>query len=183
LKSVQGSYLCAFFIPLPAYMIISLVVAASDNNAIGKDGKMPWHLPNDLKHFKNVTWGLPVVMGRKTFDSLGKPLPGRKNIVITRTAGWKHDNAIGVKSIEDAMFLAKQMDVKELMVIGGGEIYKLLFEKAKRIYLTRVNAEFEADTFFPAIDEKLWQLISSDTYQTDEKNNYDHAFQLWERIK
>ncbi len=164
-------------------MIISLVVAASNNNAIGLDGKMPWHLPNDLKHFKNVTWGLPVVMGRKTFDSLGKPLPGRKNIVITRNAGWKNDNAIGVKTIEDALFLAKQMDVKELMVIGGGEIYKLLFEKAKRIYLTRVDAEFEADTFFPAVDEKQWQLVSNDIYKADDKNNYDYAFQTWERIK
>ncbi len=164
-------------------MIISLVVAASNNNAIGLDGKMPWHLPNDLKHFKNVTWGLPVVMGRKTFDSLGKPLPGRKNIVITRNTAWKNDNAIGVKTIEDALFLAKQMDVKELMVIGGGEIYKLLFEKAKRIYLTRVNAEFEADTFFPAVDEKQWQMISNDTYKADEKNNFDYAFQTWERIK
>lgn len=164
-------------------MIISLVVAASDNNAIGKDGKMPWHLPNDLKHFKNVTWGLPVVMGRKTFDSLGKPLPGRKNIVISRNSGWKNDNAIGVKSIEDALFLAKQMDVKELMVIGGGEIYKLLFEKARRIYLTRVEGEFEADTFFPAVDDKLWQLVSNDTYKADEKNNYNYAFQVWERIK
>lgn len=175
----QGTH----FLYLYSSMIISLVVAASTNNAIGKDGTMPWHLPNDLKHFKNVTWGLPVVMGRKTFDSLGKPLPGRKNIVITRQKGWKHESAVSVQSIEDALFLAKQMDVKEIMIIGGGEIYKLLFPKAKRIYLTRVEGEFDADTFFPAFEEKQWELISNDTHAADEKNNFNYAFQVWERVK
>ncbi|MBL7729640.1 MAG: dihydrofolate reductase, partial [Chitinophagaceae bacterium] len=103
-------------------MKISLVVAAASNNAIGKEGKMPWHLPNDMKHFKNVTWGMPVVMGRKTFESLGKPLTGRKNIVISRQPGWNAAGTIVVKSIEDALFVASQADVNEVMVIGGGEI-------------------------------------------------------------
>jgi dihydrofolate reductase len=110
-------------------MTISLIVAAASNNAIGKDGKMPWHLPADMKHFKNITWGLPVVMGRKTFESLGKLLPGRKNIVITRQPGWNAEGVVKVKNIEDALFVAKETDAKEVMVIGGGEIYNSLLKK------------------------------------------------------
>jgi dihydrofolate reductase len=163
-------------------MIISLVVAAATNNAIGKDGVMPWHLPNDLKHFKNVTWGMPVVMGRKTFDSLGKALAGRKNIVITRQPDWQADGAVAVKSVEDALFLAGETDAKEVMVIGGGEIYRTLFAKAGRIYLTRVEAEPDADTFFPAIDPTQWRLVSQKNHEADEKNAYNYSFQTWERI-
>lgn len=163
-------------------MTISFVVAAATNNGIGKDGKMPWHLPNDMKHFKNVTWGMPVVMGRKTFESLGKLLPGRKNIVITRQAGWKVEGTVAVKTIEDALFVAKQADANEVMVIGGGEIYKALFDKAKRIYLTRVEAAPEADTFFPALNPKEWHLMSQKDHEADEKNAYNYSFQVWERI-
>ena len=162
-------------------MIISFVVAAADNNAIGKDGKIPWHLPNDLKHFKNTTWGLPILMGRKTFDSLGKVLPGRKNIVLTKQQGWEAEGVVTVKSIDDALFVASQTDALELMVIGGGEIYKSLMEKAKRIYLTRIEAEPEADTFFPAINHKEWHLVSQKNYEADEKNQYNYSFQVWER--
>lgn len=163
-------------------MIISFVVAAATNNAIGKDGKLPWHLPNDMKHFKNVTWGMPVVMGRKTFESLGKALPGRKNIVITRQPGLNLAGTVTVQKIEDALFVAKQTDAKEVMVIGGGEIYKTLFDKAKRIYLTRVEAEPEADTFFPVLHPKEWHLVSQQIHEADEKNAYNYSFQLWERI-
>jgi dihydrofolate reductase len=163
-------------------MIISLVVAAATNNAIGKEGQMPWHLPNDMKHFKNVTWGMPVVMGRKTFESLGKALPGRKNIVITRQEGWTADNTVVVKSLEDALFVAGQTDALEVMVIGGGEIYQAYFDKAKRIYMTRVEATPEADTFFPAIDGKQWQLISQRNHEADEKNPFNYSFQQWERL-
>jgi dihydrofolate reductase len=163
-------------------MIISLVAAAASNNAIGKDGKMPWHLPSDMKHFKNVTWGMPVLMGRKTFESLGKVLVGRKNIVISRQPGWKQEGTVVVKTIEDGLFVAKETDAKEVMVIGGGEIYKTLFEKANRIYLTRVEAEPEADTFFPHIDPAHWYLVSQKNHEADEKNAYNHSFQVWERI-
>lgn len=163
-------------------MVISFVVAAATNNAIGKEGKMPWHLPNDLKHFKNITWGMPVLMGRKTFDSIGKVLPGRKNIVLTRQGGWDVEGTVGVKKIEDALFVAKQTDAKEVMVIGGGEIYKTLFDKATRIYLTRVEAEPEADTFFPAINPKEWWLVSQKNHEADEKNAYNYSFQVWERL-
>lgn len=162
-------------------MIISFVVAAANNNGIGKDGQLPWNLPNDLKHFKNVTWGMPVIMGRKTYESLGKPLTGRKNIVLTRQSGWKPDGVAVVNKIEDAIFLAKEADVREIMVIGGGEIFKTLFEKAGRIYLTRVDASPEADTFFPAIDPKQWHLASRKDHEADDKHAYNYSFQLWER--
>ena len=163
-------------------MIISLVVAAATNNAIGKEGNMPWHLPNDMKHFKNVTWGMPVIMGRKTFESLGKALPGRKNIVITRQAGWSADNTVVVQYLEDAVFVAGQTDANEVMVIGGGEIYKAYFDKAKRIYMTRVDGSPEADTSFPGIDGKQWQLISQRNHEADAKNAFNYSFQLWERV-
>lgn len=163
-------------------MTISLVVAAANNNAIGKDNRLLWHLPNDMKYFKNVTWGMPVVMGRKTFESLGKPLAGRKNIVLTKQAGWKSEGVVAVKEFKDALFLVKEMDVKEVMVIGGGEIYRSVFDKANRIHLTRVDAEFdEADTFFPAIDPQAWKLVSQKNYEADEKHAYNYSFQVWER--
>ena len=163
-------------------MTISIVVAAATNNAIGKEGKIPWHLPNDMKHFKNVTWGMPVIMGRKTFESLGKVLPGRKNIVISRQPGWEAEGTVTVKKIEDALFVAKATDAKEVMVIGGGEIYKTLFEKATRIYLTRVEAEPEADTFFPPLHPGDWNLVSQQIHEADEKNIFNYSFQLWERV-
>jgi dihydrofolate reductase len=163
-------------------MTISLIVAAATNNAIGKDGKLPWHLPNDMKHFKNITWGLPVIMGRKTFESLGKPLTGRKNIVVSRQPGWQMEGTVTVKNLDDALFLAKETDAKEVMVIGGGEIYKALFDKAKRIYITRVEAEPDADTFFPSVDLKIWRLISQKDYEADEKNSYNYSFQVWEKM-
>lgn len=163
-------------------MTISLIVAAASNNAIGKDGKMPWHLPNDMKHFKNITWGMPVVMGRKTFESLGKPLPGRKNIVISRQPAWKAEGVVVVKNMEDALFVAKQSDANEVMVIGGGEIYRAMMDKARRIYLTRVEAEPEADTFFPSIDPAQWYLVNQKNHEADEKNAFNHSFQVWERV-
>lgn len=162
-------------------MIISLIVAAAKNNAIGKNGRMPWHLSGDMKHFKNITWGMPVIMGRKTFESLGKPLPGRKNIVITRQPEWKAEGVVIVKNLNDALFVAKQTDAKEVFVIGGGEIYRLAFEKTKRIYLTRVNAEPEGDTFFPELNDKEWQLINQQDHEADDKNQYAYSFQVWER--
>jgi dihydrofolate reductase len=165
------------------YMMISLVVAAATNNAIGLKGKLPWHLPNDMKHFKNVTWGMPVIMGRKTFESLGKALAGRKNIVITRQPGWKEESIVTVKNMEDALFVARQTDAKEIMVIGGGEIYRAIFDRASRIYLTRVEASPEADTYFPVIDPGQWHLMSQKNHEADEKNAYNYSFQVWERYR
>ncbi|MFT3675373.1 MAG: dihydrofolate reductase [Chitinophagaceae bacterium] len=162
-------------------MTISLVVAAANNNVIGKDNQLLWRLPNDMRFFKNVTWGMPVVMGRKTFESLKEPLKGRKNIVLSRQR-LVGENVVVVNSLDDASFLVKQMDVKEMMVIGGGEIYKLAFEKAKRIYLTRVDAEPEGDTYFPVIDPKVWKLVSQQDHEADAQHAYNYSFQVWERI-
>ncbi|HEX2845291.1 MAG TPA: dihydrofolate reductase [Chitinophagaceae bacterium] len=162
-------------------MIITLVVAASRNNVIGKDNQLLWRLPNDTRYFKNVTWGMPVIMGRKTFESLGKPLGGRTNIVLTRNSGWKAPGVTTVKNLDDALFLAKEMDVKEVMVIGGGEIYKMAMAKAGRIHITRVEAELEGDAYFPEIDPLLWKLVSREDHPADEKHQYAYSFQVWER--
>lgn len=163
-------------------MIISLVVAASENNVIGKNNQLLWHLPKDMKFFKNVTWAMPVVMGRKTFESMGsKPLSGRKNIVITRKPGWKAEGVTVVNSIDEAIALAGQLNYKEIFVIGGGEIYKIIFEKANKIYMTRVHAELEGDTHFPVIEKSEWKLISNSDNPADEKHAFPFSFQLWER--
>lgn len=163
-------------------MIISLLVAAAENNAIGKNNQLLWHLPNDMKFFKNTTWGMPIIMGRKTFESIGsKPLAGRQNIVITRQKGWHAEGTIPAKDLETAIGITGQLDVKELFVIGGGEIYKLAIDKAYRIYLTRVHAKFDADVFFPVINENEWKLVSNQDQPADEKHAYAYSFQLWER--
>jgi dihydrofolate reductase len=164
-------------------MLLSAVVAASENNAIGKDNKLLWHLPNDLKFFKNITWAMPVLMGRKSFESINsKPLKGRFNIIITRQTDFSAEGVAVAKSIDDAIAIAQQHDYKELMILGGGEIYRLALPKTDRIYITRVHARFEdADAFFPAIDESEWELTSNEDFFKDEKHAYDYSFQVWER--
>lgn len=162
-------------------MILSLLVAASKNNVIGKDNKLPWHLPNDLKYFKNLTWGMPILMGRKTFDSIGKALPGRKSIVITRNNDWQNEGVYVVHSIEEAVQKAEGYGVKEIFVIGGAEIFKTALPDANRIYLTRIHQNFDGDVYFPEISQDKWQLTSSRFCEADEKNAYNHTYQVWER--
>ena len=167
-------------------MIISLIVAASTNNAIGKDNKLLWHLPNDMKFFKNTTWGMPVVMGRKTFEALaGEPLPRRFNFVVTRQLGWRpvRESVRVAPGLRAALDMARETDCKETFVIGGGEIYKGAMPVADRIYMTRVHAVLEGDTFFPVIDEKDWKLVSELAFPADEKHAYAYSFQLWQRKK
>jgi dihydrofolate reductase len=156
-------------------------VAADENNVIGKDNKLPWQLPNDLKYFKNQTWAMPILMGRKTFESIGKPLQGRKSIVITRNADWKHEGVEVVHSIEKAIEKAKGFGVKEIFVIGGAEIFQTAFPQADRIYLTRIHHQFEGDTYFPEVSSNEWNLIQNRFCHADEKNKYSHTFQVWER--
>ena len=165
-------------------MIISLIVAASENNAIGRNNKLLWHLPNDMKFFKNTTWGMPVIMGRKTYDALaGEPLPGRFNFVITRQRDWSpHNDKVTVTSnLRQALEGAKATDCREVFVIGGGEIYRYAMPIADRIYMTRVHTELEGDTFFPPIDKKDWQLTDNRDFPADEKHAYAYSFQVWER--
>ena len=163
-------------------MKITLVVAASTNNVIGKDNQLLWTLPNDMKYFKNVTWGMPVIMGRKTYESLGKPLAGRKNIVLTRQKDWNVEGTIAVKDINDAILLVEEMDYKEAMVIGGGEIFKLILPQADRIHLTRVNAILDGDAFFPELDPKYWKMLNHEDHPVDDKHRYPYSFQVWEKI-
>ncbi|CAN5891763.1 dihydrofolate reductase [soil metagenome] len=162
-------------------MIVSLIVAASSNNAIGKDGQLLWSLPNDMKFFKNTTWGMTVIMGRKTYESVDKPLPGRVNIVITRQENWVRENVLVVKDLTEALEEAKETNSREVFIIGGGEIYRESMNIADRIYITRVHAELEGDTFFPVIDEKAWELKQHTDFTTDEKHQFSYSFQVWEK--
>ena len=162
-------------------MTISLLVAAAENNAIGKNNQLLWHLPNDLKFFKNTTWGMPVIMGRKTFEAVNKPLPGRFNIVITRQADWNADGVIVATDLNNALQKAKATNCNEIFVIGGGEIYKQAMELADTIYLTRVHANIDGDTFFPIIDESKWQLTTNQDFGVDEKHAFAYSFQTWKR--
>jgi dihydrofolate reductase len=163
--------------------MISLVVAASENNAIGKNNQLLWHLPNDLKFFKNTTWGSVVVMGRKTFESVNKPLPGRTNIVITQQANWNAENVIVASSLDDAIQKAHATNCKEIFIIGGGEIYKQSLPLADKVYLTRVHTQIDGDTFFPVLNETDWTLISNENFEADEKHLYNYTFQIFERKK
>ena len=162
-------------------MNITLVVAASDNNAIGKENKLLWHLPKDMRFFKNTTWGMPILMGRKTFESIGnKPLEGRLNLVLTRQKELQLQGAIAVSSFQEAVDVASTQDYKELLVIGGGEIYKAALPLANKIWLTRVHVDIEGDTFFPALDE-AWEIVNQISYPADEKHLYSFDIECWQR--
>lgn len=162
-------------------MVLSQVVAAADNNAIGKNNQLLWSLPNDTKFFKNTTWGMPVIMGRKTFESLGKPLAGRTNIVITRQKDWQPQGAFVVHDLKGAMTVAASTDAKEAFIIGGGEIYKQTLPLTQRVYLTRVHTTIDADAYFPAMNFADWNLLSQLDFTADEKHAYAYSFQVWER--
>lgn len=163
-------------------MIVSLIVAAGTNNAIGKDNQLLWHLPKDLQFFKQTTWAMPVVMGRKTFESLGgKPLNGRVNIIITRQKDWSHEGVVVVHSLADALFFAKESDYKEVFIAGGGEIYAQAMSQANKIYMTRVDAVIDGDTFFPEIDSSDFALSNEITHAAHEKHAYGFSFQTWLR--
>ena len=146
-------------------MIVSLIAAVAANGVIGRDGDLPWRIPADLRHFKAVTLGNPVIMGRKTWQSLGRALPGRRNIVISRDSSFGADGAELVGSLDTA--LAAVAEVEEAMVIGGGEIYAEALSRAERLYLTYVHAEAEGDVFFPQIDETLWRETAREDFSAE----------------
>jgi dihydrofolate reductase len=162
-------------------MTLSQVVAAADNNAIGKNNQLLWSLPNDMKFFKNTTWGMPVIMGRKTFESLGKPLAGRTNIIITRQQNWQREGVFVANEIREAMAIAAKTDAKEAFIIGGGEIYKQTLPITQRLYLTRVHTTIEGDAFFPEFNKAEWELLSQLDFTADAKHAYDYSFQVWQR--
>ncbi|MDX1499159.1 MAG: type 3 dihydrofolate reductase [Woeseiaceae bacterium] len=159
--------------------MISLVVAASENGVIGRDGGLPWRLGDDLRRFKALTMGKPIVMGRKTFESIGRPLPGRQNIVITRQTGFTAEGCDVVASQEEAVAAAGDAD--EIMVIGGGEIYALFLPRAERVYLTRVAAEVEGDTHFPDLPADEWTETAHESHMANERNDHDFTIITYDR--
>lgn len=165
-------------------MLLSLIVAASSNNAIGRNNELLWHLPIDLKFFKNTTWALPVIMGRKTFESVGsKPLTGRTNIIISRQEGLisQYDNVWFATSLDEAIEQAKKLETKEIMIAGGAQIYEQALPVSNRIYLTRVHVHLEADAFFPAFSIDEWELTNSKDFEANEKHAYSFSIQQWDR--
>lgn len=172
--------------------ILSMIVATADNNVIGKDNTMPWHLPADLAYFKKVTLGKPIIMGRKTYESIGRPLPGRRNIVISRDESyipqWKGEAAgvDTVTSVGQALALVDGSDgsepVEEIMVIGGGAIYKHCLPNADRLYVTHIKATIDGDTQFPSYADGCWEKTASELRLNDEKNAYDLDFCVYQRI-
>ena len=161
-------------------MRLTAVVAATENNVIGRDNGMPWHLPADLQHFKAVTLGKPVLMGRRTFEAIGRPLPGRRNLVLTRDAGFAAAGVDVFGSLDAA--LAAAGDVPELMVIGGQAIYELALPQVTRVHLTRLHMQVEGDAFFPVLAPAQWQQVScSERRAADERNACDMSFLVLER--
>ncbi len=159
--------------------MISIVAAASSNNVIGLRGELPWKISDDLKRFKRITMGKPVVMGRRTWESIGRPLPGRKNIVISRQPGFSARGCEVVVSPAAALSVAG--DAVEVMVIGGGQIYDLFLPKAGRLHITRVHADIKGDAFFPRIDPAAWELIESEAFTASAANEFAFDFQTYER--
>ncbi len=159
--------------------MITLIAAAAENNALGKDNDLVWHLPDDFKRFKKLTTGHHIIMGRKTWESFPKPLPNRTHIVITRNKDYKANNAIVVHNLEQALKEAAQQE--HVFIIGGGEIYSLAMKVATHIELTRVHHSFEADAFFPEIDPEQWELIASLKHPKDERHAYSFTYLTYKR--
>ncbi|HEY8402167.1 MAG TPA: dihydrofolate reductase [Cytophagaceae bacterium] len=157
-------------------MIVSVIVATSANKVIGKDNKLPWHLPADLQYFKNLTMGHHIIMGRKTYDSIGKPLPGRTSVIITRQKDYKAEGAVVTHSIEEALEIARRNGDTEAFVIGGAEIIHEFLPIVDKIYLTEIHAEFEGDTFLHLPESTEWKEVKRTDRKADEKNKYDFSF-------
>jgi dihydrofolate reductase len=163
----------------PQPPLISLIVAMAQNGVIGRGSALPWRLPADLKHFKELTLGKPILMGRKTYESIGRPLPGRANLVLTRDPDWHAAGVIAVHSVEEALRQTRTCD--ELVAIGGAEIYRLLLPLARRIYMTHVHADIAGDTYFPAFDPAQWDDLDCQTHPADERHAYPVTFVTLER--
>ncbi|SKB75421.1 dihydrofolate reductase [Salegentibacter holothuriorum] len=159
--------------------MITMIAAAAENNALGKDQDLVWHLPDDFKRFKKLTTGHHIIMGRKTFETFPKPLPNRTHIILTKKDNYLKKDAIVTSSLEKALEFAKNDE--QPFIIGGGEIYKLGMELAQKIELTRVHGTFEADTFFPEIDEEIWELVAEEFHPKDDKHNYAFTYLTYVR--
>ena len=159
--------------------LITLIVAVADSGVIGRDNTLPWHLPEDLKRFKRLTMGKPIVMGRKTFESIGKPLPGRLNIVVTRDPNYRREGVTVVHDAGEALRAAGQ--VAEVMVIGGAELFRALLPRAGRIHLTRVHGNIPGDVMWPALDERDWSVVERESRAADERHAWPMTFEVWEK--
>lgn len=159
--------------------MISIIVAYGLNREIGLNNQLLWHLPNDLKYFKQITMGHPIVMGRKTFESIGRPLPGRVNVIVTRNSEFKPEGCLVVNSLQDAF--KATMSAQDVMIIGGADIYEQTLPIADRIYATEVKANLIADKHFPVFPENQWEEISRKSNQADEKNAFEHDFVVYKR--
>ncbi|MFQ5661130.1 MAG: dihydrofolate reductase, partial [Gammaproteobacteria bacterium] len=160
-------------------MNVSIVVAMDERGIIGANGGLPWHLSADLKHFKQITMGKPVIMGRKTHESIGRPLPGRENIVITRDTHYTAEGCTVLHSLDEVMTYCS--DQEEVMIMGGAAFYRQALDRTTRIYLTEVHACVEGDTFFPALDRSHWKEVDRQDFQADEKNEYAYSFVVLEK--
>jgi dihydrofolate reductase len=161
-------------------MKIAIIVATDNNRLIGKDNDLPWKLSADLQYFKRVTMGKPLIMGRKTHESIGRPLPGRKNIIITGDEKLTAEGCVVVNSIDAA--LAECADVEEVMVMGGASLYEQFLPIANKLYLTRVDAELTGDTWFPEWQTEQWLEVEREDHQADEKNQFDYSFIVYEKL-
>lgn len=159
---------------------ITLIVAAAENNAIGKGNRMPWHLPNDFKYFKEKTLNHSVVMGRKTFESIGKPLPERRNIVMTKNTNYLHEEVDVANNIDELLLYCR--DEREIFILGGAEIYKQTLPLAHKVLLTRVHTTVDGDAFFPELPANEWKLISAEKHEKDDRHAFDYTFEVYERI-
>lgn len=164
-------------------MIISAIVAMSQNRVIGKDNKIPWHLPADLKYFKKTTLNHHIILGRKCYESIGKPLPRRTNIIVTRNKTFKAEGCVIVNSIGEGLAYARERDEIEVFIVGGGEIYRQSIHLWDKLYLTEVEIEIFGDIFFPKIDNNQWLMNTEKHYLMDEKNPHDYTFKIYERKK
>ena len=160
-------------------MRLALIAAMADGRVIGLDNGMPWHLPADLKHFRNLTVGKPVIMGRKTIESIGKALPKRRNIVVTRRSDFEMEGCEAAQSIDAAVDLVANEE--EVMIIGGASIYEQTLERADILYLTYIHAHFDGDTHFPVVDETLWEETGREAFEPDEKNPHAYTFVTLQR--
>jgi dihydrofolate reductase len=162
-------------------MRVSILVAVAENGVIGRGGQLPWHLGDDLKRFKQLTMGHTIVMGRKTWDEIGRALPGRSSVVISRQVGFYAEGAQVVGSLDDALQIAEATGDKETFVIGGSEIYRLTMPRADRLYLTRVHAKVAGDAYFPDFAESNWRLLETLPHGADKENDFPFSFEIYER--
>lgn len=162
-------------------MVISQIVAVSENNVIGKDNALPWHMPDDSAYFREKTWGHHIVTGRRNYEAEGKALPGRTNIVLTRNKEYEIPDGKVVHTLDKAIRIARDAGENELFIVGGEEIYRMAMDTTDRIYLTRIHAVVEGDTYYPPLDSETWKEVSRDARKKDERNPYDYDFIVYER--